>query len=145
MRQKETNNEKKKCEKKTHQRVPIRMTDNQNGCQFGDRGVFTFVKHLLTPLNNGVRGLDDAEAGDSNRIVQGFCKGVRLADFQGAEGFVDESLVDEIRSISGNKTSLQDPQVIFLQGLMSFPVTEGADLIGKGLVTVSPVAGDCDI
>ena len=121
------------------------MTENQNRCHFGDRGVFNFVKCLLTPLNYSVRSLDDVKAGDSSQIVKGFGKGFAVADFQGAEGFVDESLVDEIRSISGNKTSLQDPQVIFLQGLMSFPVTEGADLIGKGLVTVSPVAGDCDI
>ena len=57
------------------------MTDNQNGCQFGDRGFFTFVRRLLTPLNNGVRSLDDTEAGDSNRIVKGFGKAVRLAKF----------------------------------------------------------------
>ena len=105
------------------------MTDNQNGCQFGDRGVFTFVKRLLTPLNNSVQSLDDAEAGDSSWIVKGFGKGVRLANFQGAEGLVDEDLVNKVESISGDKTSLQHPQVINLQGLMGFAVTVGADLI----------------
>lgn len=78
------------------------MCSSQNGGELEEYQIFTFVKDLLSPLNNSLQFLDNAKTGDSNWVVKGFGKSIGVAELQRVRMLVYHDLMDEVAGVSHN-------------------------------------------
>lgn len=78
------------------------MCSSRNGGELEEYQIFTFVKDLLSPLNNSLQFLDNAKTGDSNWVVKGFGKSIGVAELQRVRMLVYHDLMDEVAGVSHN-------------------------------------------